>query len=522
MPNPNYFRSKEGIDVSKIDVLFNDKTMQDQSYKSVFGPGFHHTGVIYGKSDVNTAFGMRRFVSYRGDSGEKHNELENNQRQFLVVEEFKQLVKNYFSEMVFKWELDDFLSLETYCALPHSKRLLRERCLMEWIERGDFGGSLGAKSVLLKMKLSELAKYNGWPRMIFDLGVGASLKGAMITEVIKNYMFSKPLLIDGLLVSFVKKPSRSLLRDAFGNLIEPKQHRGYFYYFSDDSSLAIRKSDGRVMRGNLDIKQCDASHTSELFSAILDLLPTTFRPLLSILVKQLCLPIRLQRYKDKKVYTLFHDGPILMSGSTLTTFVNNFAQLLISFVIAKAPVDTPMKDMVTLIEKSGYLCSFEDCSNDYASLQFLKHSPVMCDNGQIEPVINFGVFVRCFGCCDGDLPGRGDIGFRAYMFNRGIVQCTYPYFRAPFIGILRAYYRLSDVYPSPPGKNDELIYKKSIDDEKTFFYASDEEYFKRYTLKDSTIFDFNHILSSLQENTVYRCELTDIALEKDYGFTSPS
>lgn len=256
--------------------------------------------MIYGRSDANIAFGLRRFVSYRGDTREAHKQLELNQASFLLNVDFRRVVEDYFSEVEFDFSLVDFTSLEEYCDLPHSKRELRRGCLREWVESGDFGGNLGTKSALMKMKLAELAKYNAWPRMIFDLSVSASLKGAMVTEVLKEYMFQKPLLICDVLISFIKKPTRHLLRDAFAQLINPNGHRGYFYYFSDDSCVSLRDSEGKVIRGNLDIKQCDASHTSSLFSTIIDLLPSAFRPLLSLLVGQLCLPIRLVRNEDKK------------------------------------------------------------------------------------------------------------------------------------------------------------------------------------------------------------------------------
>lgn len=196
-----------------------------------------------------------------------------------------------------------------------------------------------------------------------------------------------------------------------------------------------------------------------------------------------------------------------------------------------------MKDLVVRIERCGYLCSFEDCTNDSSSLQFLKHSPVLCDHDVVEPVINFGVFVRCFGVCDGDLPGRGDLYMRSYLFNRELLQGIFPYFRAPFVRKLRSFYRLFDKYDENniyinnnndnfvvdnklSGKIRDMVHYKTHDEDKTLFHSTDEEYFQRYTSNPNVLVEFNQILSDLSGNRVYRCELTDLALEKDYGFTS--
>jgi len=199
-----------------------------------------------------------------------------------------------------------------------------------------------------------------------------------------------------------------------------------FVFYSDDSCLNLKTKRGNY-RCNLDIATCDLSHSPALFEVIRHLADgTCFEESLNGVVDQLMLPVKIvsPHNKNHRV-TLFTNKPHLLSGSTITTLINNFANLLIfseimSFRHSKSR--NPERDVINAAERAGYVVKCENVKFP-EGYQFLKHSPYACVDGGYAPGLNLGVILRLFGSCKGDLPGRAVVGLveRARRFNASLV-----------------------------------------------------------------------------------------------------
>ena len=293
---------------------------------------------------------------------------------------------------------------------------------------------LWVRSVLWKLKTKEYAKPGKKPRGICDLGVTASLRGAWITNYLKTAQAAEVIEAEGGEFVFCKSPDPFELEKHFNNLINPKG-RFYFVYFSDDSCLSIRGEDGVVRLYNLDISSCDASHGPAVFDALIALMPNAqTRADMSKLVQQCQLPLRIVSNANKNhVVFLKPRWPKLLSGSTITTAINNLANFAIAMAIVRgyalAPDDVENPSMVRAAASVGYILTGCKPLAGPHQLQFLKHSPVQDCEGKWRPMLNLGVLVRASMTCDGDFPGRGPLKPRIEAFQRGLLKGAYPYCR---------------------------------------------------------------------------------------------
>jgi len=220
---------------------------------------------------------------------------------------------------------------------------LRIQAFEELTETSEVVGDydLWVKSVLVKMKPIEFGKFNKYSRCIGDFGVKASLLGFRNTDFLKRAMSMENVEINGGVMAFCKSPDPVELKKHFDLLHDPPG-RFYFLYFSDDSCLAIRNPvTGRVDWYNLDISSCDASHGPGMFGAYSKLYPDGHpRHDAQRLVSQCELPVRINSVSDPtNVLRLKANRPILYSGSTITTGINNLACLLIMLSISERPYD---------------------------------------------------------------------------------------------------------------------------------------------------------------------------------------
>jgi hypothetical protein len=374
------------------------------------------------------------------------------------------------------------------------------------------------------MKIFEIAKPGKAPRMIGDLGVHASLQGFRITKFIKEVMAQRPIEINGGMIEFCPKPDPASLSRVFENLINPPG-RFYFVYFSDDSCLALRTKSGKVLRFNVDISSCDASHTQALFDALIAITPDEHKGDIRRLVDQCKTPITIRDCVNRRRFVRMTPKTArLYSGSTLTTIINNLANILIALSISFSDIQNAA-DVVASAARAGYIVTCEDCSN-WHQLQFLKHSPVLDTEDNIRPLLNIGVLLRLIGTCKGDLPGSSKVPLRtrAQVFQAALLNGAYP----------RAHFRLIDNLKknSPLPSAHKTLYEKSnavvskeleykvVDSElDPVFTVSSSEVFARYGLSDLEICEVETEMGSCGIGDHYYSSGTDKILQADYGLT---
>jgi len=144
---------------------------------------------------------------------------------------------------------------------------------------------------------------------------------------------------------------------------------------------------------------------------------------------QLALPMIIHNPEDyAEAVKLIPTGMFLFSGSTLTTAVNNMANTLIFIAIMthlnRGMTKAEACEAIRVAARSvGYIVKVDVC-DEIQQLQFLKHSPAINDDGNIEAYLNIGVWLRNFGRCKGDLPSRKGENFdsRVNKFNSEVVR----------------------------------------------------------------------------------------------------
>ena len=464
----------------------DNPVLSDNTTRTRAGPCFAHAALIYAANDANTRLAMRRLLGKRApETPGLHEQLFANQREFF------QRNAPFFDELRVKYAgyFADFHSSSEECeehyADIHPKRLLRIRAYNELFESGLLFGKdeRWVKTVLWKMKRDEWAKHGKKPRMIGDLGVAASLRGFRLTGMLKEAQFNESIQYKGGEIFFCKSPDPFALQYCFDQLINPTG-AFFFVYFSDDSCLSIRH-EGRIDRYNLDISSCDASHGPEVFNTLVNIMPEHCRHDMQLLVDQCALPLRVVSYANPKhVAILKPTRPMLYSGSTITTAINNLANV----AIVKAILDrgyVGAESIALGAQDAGYIVTGCKPLQFIEDLQFLKNSPVLDDSGVWRPMLNLGVLLRASGTCKGDLPGSGDLIPRARAQQRGLLRGSYP--RTDFL--------LLDHMRAAMGEGIafdcdlDLSYKVVDNPDYPRFRVDEESLFRRYRLNSLEISD---------------------------------
>jgi hypothetical protein len=418
----------------------------DNFYRTVYGPAVAHNAVTYCDCDHCTALAFRRMTAARepesgpddvyGTLGER--ELSENQVRFYAQEmpqHIKTLKRKYGSYLT--PEAPHLEDMKRHISDPHPKRRLREDTMSELEREGLLERRLFCKSVLYKLKREEYAKPDKLGRMIGDLGVAASLQGYRLMEALKTAQSEEKYEFDGGYIRFVKTPDPDVLEEVFRDLIDPPGEFVYVY-FSDDACYSERTPQG-IRMTNIDISSCDTSQGPSVFQALIDLMPEDQKSVMQVLVDQCKLPVRLvSRSNRRNVCLLKPLNPRLYSGSTITTAINNMANLSIAIAIRR---NRNMSE-VQAARQAGFIITSEPCLKP-EHLQFLKTSPVQDVDGNWKPVLNLGVLLRFSGSCKGDLPGRGDLQLRAKVFQGALLNGYMAKASIPMLNAFRRRYPLS-------------------------------------------------------------------------------
>jgi hypothetical protein len=281
-------------------------------------------------------------------------------------------------------------------------RLMRLTIMMPW----EYVNNIYISQVTCKFKM-EWAKFapDKFGRNIIDLGIEASLLGNPV-NILKKAMSSAG---NGQGWRFVSSPTLDNLYDTF-QFLRLAPFIINMVFFSDDSALAIRCSDG-IFRCNMDISSADASASWGVFYALIRATSgTPIEGMIRKCVEQCQSPFKVSNPYFRHFLTLTPERPLLFSGSLLTTLVNNMGNLLIySVLVDRYNSDLTLANAPEYVKHcaslAGYKVTIEGVASntDITKYQFLKTS---CDSNG-TPYLNLGVILRAIGSSDGCLLGKG-------------------------------------------------------------------------------------------------------------------
>lgn len=514
-------------------------------YQTVFGYAVAHDGIIYD----NSAASLNR-------AGSRLNVVRStvwydDYLRFKQVKFLDQITANPTDTLVaylkerFAVALQDWSTMLEYAIQhvddPHSKKDLRVQALKEVINEGRSSQAVWSEQhrVAYKIKKAETAKPGKVPRCIGDLGVPSSLQGAFVTKLMKKALEDMPYITETMTSSFCAKPSPESLGRVFDTMLNPPLKYD-FVYFSDDSCLTWTGTSG-IQWANLDISKCDASHTSRLFEFLHQCTPPHAQPAIRALIKQCSGSVTVKNPNKKGHANYFKETLViqpverdgrtpratLLSGSTLTTLINNIANLLIGHAISTSGATT-MEGIEEAANATGYAVTVE-VANSFEEVQFLKHSPALDIAGVYRPLLNLGVSLRLSGRCHRDLPADkgATLEQRAIRFQQGLLRGALPRVNHPLAAAMRTCAGLpatiepsspSTASPSDPTLNLGFSYRHESQSD---VYTFDNSIFKRYDLTDTQIEELLTLLRQASYGHMYSCSGAHKILDKDYGLGCP-
>jgi hypothetical protein len=333
-------------------------------------------------------------------------------------------------------------------------------------------------------------------------------------------MAANDIVIGDARYRFCKKPATKALREAFHHLMRPPE-KHFFVYFSDDSCYSRRCDDGTIRNFNVDISKCDASHTPALFDLLQRLMPEHATDDIRILIEQCTAPIVITSpINKKKKVVLQPNGPRLYSGSTLTTVINNLANLIVGWQLVAA-ANCDITTLVASVAKCGYVVTIDE-NHRPEDIQFLKNSPARDISGIYQPVLNVGVLLRSTGTCKGEIPGTIPLAEKGRAFQSALLRGMYPRTTSPFLSRMRnacagIEYEEVERYARRTLTPD-LTYKAIGDEELTF---STDCFFARYNLTASQISCLMEGLGDAGYGDRHTSTAASVILYKDYGLQCP-
>lgn len=479
-----------------------------------------HNGICYANSNHNMRFALYRNFNSRcaelPDPIGAERDLRTRAKNALLIPWIRRVLLNYVAIGEYNYTTH-LHAMKTGVYEKHPKMQLRIDEYLYMVRTGDFSDEHVATRKQIKIKTNEWAKPGKCPRTICDLGVRASLHGVWLAACMKK-AFDHDLV--GMHAGrsyrarFVAKPGARLLEDAFNTLLFGTEDY-IFIFFSDDSCVSILTNGTRSVF-NMDIETCDLSHSRSLHEYIRDLYPEEMHPAINETLDQLRGNIQIHSPGKERKCKLYGRivYPVLLSGSGLTTIMNNFLNLLLFMYILDANA-TSAETIIDAISKRGYSVTLEECKLE-GDVQFLKHSPTRDNNGRLRAVINLGVFFRSAGCFFGDLPGRGNINDRAKAVEYQRLRSTFAGIHFPYLDLLRS------VTPQVTlNDRGERVIREKLSNHRVGYdeimYFCDADIFRRYQLTDGQIQSLRELTSDWTHGSVMSCDATDIILLRDYG-----
>jgi len=485
--------------------------------------GFEFNAVLLATSNKIMRYSLRRYTCQRepGVPGYDYY-LSVCQRSFFAKHS---LFFDYLHRL-FDEHFHDYTNYVDECiqhhADPHPKRQLRVDGFKGIVQDGVFfcPDQPWVRTVQGKVKPDELAKFDSannepkYGRIVVDLKIPASLQGFRFAEAYKKALSVDIYLgsNDEHILHFCKQPTNAEF-DMIAAEVESPSRKSFFCYFSDDA-IYVRVVGNRVYLFELDIRSCDMSTGKPVFDRFVSSTPLRHRLTALMLRRQCTAKIKLVSTQSSKIYVVLRPTvDTEYSGSLLTTILNDLDNQAIGMAISFIrDEDLSCKAIIAAAESAGFMITCKQVPS-FHHLQFLKNSPVHDTTGKPRMVLNLGVFMRTYGSCHQDLPGRGDLRLRGERYNSSLIRGMFPKARIPLFESTKP----ESLVPLSMRDIDALRYKVATDGEE--FQVSDAEYFRRYSLDSG---DVDMLYATLRAGYGYFCShpVVDKVLGCDYDLPS--
>lgn len=479
------------------------------SYRTIFGPAFGHRGVVYCTSSANLHLASYRlFHDKVGVSALHARQCVLFSSIFVKVWEadYKERLRARLQDVPYFVEANAE-SVEA----PHPKRALR-RAAWESLRRtgceGNPDSNYLSKKVQLNLKPLEWAKDKKNGRIVCDLSTPASIRGGWLMDAMKEVLEMEEDQVRLGRSVFVKSPNVGRLSALFLRMLS----ENLCLYFSDDSTYSLVTLDG-MLYFNVDISGCDASQSKFVFLSLLAMTPDAHRPTMLALLSQCAAACKLG-YGPGALSFIPVDY-FEYSGSLLTTMLNNIATLHTSRGLFRGYTVRSKKEAIAYVteyfDNAPWKFTVEFCESIYG-VQFLKCSPARTVTGGIVACLNLGVILRCMGQRSGDLPGRGDLQRRAFIFNAGLVRGMVHAGNHQLLRLLQRKFLSQDVVDVQYNSNSVKFLEGGLSDE-----IDDLSICERYCI---SIGDYHTLLTMIDQagfGDVIICTASKAIIALDYG-----
>jgi len=397
---------------------------------------FKHNYLVLDKTPTNVSKAVRRVTCARESDLDYDIMLQKNADYYLDLKK-KSKWHEYYRKFIrakrhlFHWHSravrDNIVAIDQFAKIPHVKRSLRMRALVDLINAGLMFDSTYVRIVKGKIKIPEWAKPMKYPRLITDYTTPGSLRCGFMFPYLKASLSEPFITSDDAEFEFVQKPDIQDLQRVFENLWHLRR-RIYMPIFSDDSCISVRCEDG-IAKFNIDQVSADNSVTGRTFDEFESICAQdpTMLEWAKCTRQQCMLPIKVSNPRNSRDWVKMKPRRENMgSGNSFTTcadtldsfngglrfaFITRNQRLKVGDIpklLTKAFADVGLRVTLTKV----------DCLEDF---QFLKHSASSV-NGVIVPWLNIGPMFRSIGNCDFDYPGRGDIMKRGFDRSCSIME----------------------------------------------------------------------------------------------------
>lgn len=485
---------------------------------------FSSAAVIYAKTDHNLARALRRQTAVREDKFMMERDLPPRaDYEQLMLSNMIAFVKKHGHKLIeysAKAHIEWFTMIEEadeHAADPHPKRSLRISALDDVYERGLAHKKLWqVKMFRIKLKLDEMARPGKYGRTIGDFGAHASLQGAFYTGHCKHFLDCNYFEHAGSRCKFIGACTAEALDEMFHNMLTETEYRLDHAIFSDDSLFVVHVN-GVKRFFDVDIASCDVSHREPMFNHVVEMFPDD--NVMECLVAQCSAPLLIQSVspemcpdtgRPKQVVIEPVDGPILSSGSTLTTTINTVAVKFLFIAFSLVPdSEVSVESYQKAAESVGYHCTINEVFRP-CDLRFLRRQPVLDEDGRYRAMLVPGTMFRTLGITKSDLPNkRLTMLERGQIFQGQLIQGFYSDVSCPFLDFLKKLYPFKE--PSLHVETMALTRKRPI-------VITDEAFFESY---DPTSLEIASLYASILDNYhtigVINNPLASRAIFKEYG-----
>jgi len=322
---------------------------------------------------------------------------------------YNQLLSGFYEH------IEPIYSREYSASLPHVKARLRRKWYCDSLLSDNRDILVSRLSANVKRETAKPLKV---PRLYVGYE-GGCMYAPEVPELVKvgfvrPFYFPAGTLHDTIEVkiSIMSKPSLEGFNELINELAQAQRTLNFVHcvIFSDDMVMCGNVN-GRTIGANLDISSCDSSARELSFFTCHSIMAKYSRVRASGLVSQCNLPITLKNPDNpsEKIKMTF-PHPFEGSGTVLTTILNHCSSYMI--VVASAISDFDFKAGA---KKVGFKLTVDEFGSNFEKLQFLKRSPLRCDDGSWTSYLNLGCIFRNFGSVEGDLTHE-HLGVSAEIF----------------------------------------------------------------------------------------------------------